>query len=48
MLIKDEEFQEMLDMVNQVDTDTKDNALTLTVIRRIKEILLKTLAPHIN
>jgi hypothetical protein len=39
MTIKDEEFQEMLDLVNQVNTDNNDNALTLTVIRRIKEIL---------
>jgi hypothetical protein len=40
MIIKDEEFKEMLDLVNLVNTDNKDDALTITVIRRIKEILI--------
>jgi hypothetical protein len=41
MEIPKEDIDAMLELVNKVNTDTEDNALTLIVIRRIKEILTK-------
>jgi hypothetical protein len=48
MEIDKKDFEEMLELVNKINTETENNAITIVVIRRIKEILLKTLIPHIN
>jgi hypothetical protein len=39
MEISREDFMEMLKLVEMVNTETNDNSLTITTIRRIKEIL---------
>ena len=39
MEISKEDFIEMLKLVNQVNTESEDNSLTINTIRQIKEIL---------